>query len=133
MTMVAAQVLGNDVAINIGGATGHFELNVFKPMMIYNFLHSARLIGDVCVSFNDRCAVGIEPIEKNINFYVQNSLMLVTALNPHIGYYKAAEIAQKAHKEGTSLKESALSLGYLTSEDFDKWLKPEEMVGEIKI
>ncbi len=133
MTMVAAQVLGNDVAINIGGATGHFELNVFKPMMIYNFLHSARLIGDVCVSFNDRCAVGIEPIEKNINFYVQNSLMLITALNPHIGYYKAAEIAQKAHKEGTSLKESALSLGYLTSEDFDKWLKPEEMVGDINI
>ena len=133
MTMVAAQVLGNDVAINIGGATGHFELNVFKPMMIYNFLHSARLIGDVCVAFNDKCAVGIEPIEKNINFYVQNSLMLVTALNPHIGYYKAAEIAQKAHKEGTSLKESALTLGYLTSEDFDKWLRPEDMVGEIKI
>ncbi len=133
MTMVAAQVLGNDVAINIGGATGHFELNVFKPMMIYNFLHSARLIGDVCVAFNDKCAVGIEPIEKNINFYVQNSLMLVTALNPHIGYYKAAEIAQKAHKEGTSLKESALALGYLTSEDFDKWLRPEDMVGEIKI
>lgn len=133
MTMVAAQVLGNDVAINIGGATGHFELNVFKPMMIYNFLHSARLIGDVCVSFNDKCAVGIEPIEKNINFYVQNSLMLVTALNPHIGYYKAAEIAQKAHKEGSSLKESALALGYLTSEDFDNWLKPEEMVGDIKI
>ncbi len=133
MTMVAAQVLGNDVAINIGGATGHFELNVFKPMMIYNFLHSARLIGDVCVSFNDKCAVGIEPIEKNINFYVQNSLMLVTALNPHIGYYKAAEIAQKAHKEGSSLKEAALALGYITSEDFDKWLRPEDMVGEIKI
>ncbi len=133
MTMVAAQVLGNDVAINIGGATGHFELNVFKPMMIYNFLHSARLIGDVCVSFNDKCAVGIEPIEKNINFYVQNSLMLVTALNPHIGYYKAAEIAQKAHKEGSSLKEAALALGYITSENFDKWLRPEDMVGEIKI
>lgn len=133
MTMVAAQVLGNDVAINIGGATGHFELNVFKPVMIYNFLHSARLIGDVCVAFNDKCAVGIEPIEKNINFYVQNSLMLVTALNPHIGYYKAAEIAQKAHKEGSSLKEAALSLGYLTSEEFDKWLRPEDMVGEIKI
>jgi fumarate hydratase, class II len=133
MTMVAAQVLGNDVAINIGGATGHFELNVFKPMMIYNFLHSARLIGDVCVSFNDKCAVGIEPIEKNINFYVQNSLMLVTALNPHIGYYKAAEIAQKAHKEGSSLKEAALALGYITSEDFDNWLRPEDMVGEIKI
>jgi fumarate hydratase, class II len=133
MTMVAAQVLGNDVAINIGGATGHFELNVFKPMMIYNFLHSARLIGDVCVSFNDKCAVGIEPIEKNINFYVQNSLMLVTALNPHIGYYKAAEIAQKAHKEGSSLKEAALALGYITSEDFDKWLRPEDMVGEVNI
>lgn len=133
MTMVAAQVLGNDVAINIGGATGHFELNVFKPVMIYNFLHSARLIGDVCVAFNDKCAVGIEPIQKNIDFYVQNSLMLVTALNPHIGYYKAAEIAQKAHKEGTSLKESALALGYLTAEEFDKWLRPEDMVGEIKI
>ena len=133
MTMVAAQVLGNDVAINVGGATGHFELNVFKPVMIYNFLHSARLIGDVCVAFNDKCAVGIEPIEKNINFYVQNSLMLVTALNPHIGYYKAAEIAQKAHKEGTSLKESALALGYLTEEEFVEWLRPEDMVGEIKI
>lgn len=133
MTMVAAQVLGNDVAINIGGATGHFELNVFKPMMIYNFLHSARLIGDVCVAFNDKCAAGIEPIQKNIDFYVQNSLMLVTALNPHIGYYKAAEIAQKAHKEGTSLKEASLALGYLTAEEFDKWLRPEDMVGEIKI
>ncbi len=133
MTMVAAQVLGNDVAINIGGATGHFELNVFKPVMIYNFLHSARLIGDVCVAFNDKCAVGIEPIEKNIRHYVENSLMLVTALNPYIGYYKAAEIAQKAHKEGTSLKESALALGYLTEEQFNEWLKPEDMVGEIKI
>lgn len=133
MTMVAAQVLGNDVAINIGGATGHFELNVFKPVMIYNFLHSARLIGDVCVAFNDKCAVGIEPIEKNIRHYVENSLMLVTALNPYIGYYKAAEIAQKAHKEGTSLKESALALGYLTEEQFNEWLKPEDMVGEINI
>jgi fumarate hydratase, class II len=133
MTMVAAQVLGNDVAINIGGATGHFELNVFKPVMIYNFLHSARLIGDVCLAFNDKCAVGIEPIQKNIDFYVNNSLMLVTALNPHIGYYKAAEIAQKAHKEGTSLKESALALGYLTEEQFAAWLKPVDMVGDIKI
>jgi fumarate hydratase, class II len=133
MTMVAAQVLGNDVAINIGGATGHFELNVFKPMMIYNFLHSARLIGDVCKAFNDNCAVGIEPIKKNIKFYVDNSLMLVTALNPHIGYYKSAEIAQKAHKEGSSLKEAALALGYLTEAQFKEWLKPEDMVGEIRI
>jgi fumarate hydratase, class II len=133
MTMVAAQVLGNDVAINIGGASGHFELNVFKPMMIYNFLHSARLIGDVCVAFNDKCAVGIEPLYDNINKHVNNSLMLVTALNPHIGYYKAAEIAQKAHKEGSSLKDAALALGYLTEEQFKEWLKPVEMVGEINI
>jgi fumarate hydratase, class II len=133
MTMVAAQVLGNDVAINIGGASGHFELNVFKPMMIYNFLHSARLIGDVCVAFNDKCAVGIEPLYENINKHVNNSLMLVTALNPHIGYYKAAEIAQKAHKEGSSLKDAALALGYLTEEQFKEWLKPVEMVGEINI
>jgi fumarate hydratase class II len=128
MTMVAAQVLGNDVAINIGGATGHFELNVFKPMMIYNFLHSARLIGDVCVSFNDKCAIGIEPIHDNIKKHVSNSLMLVTALNTKIGYYKAAEIAQKAHKENTTLKESAIALGYVTAEQFDEWVRPEEMV-----
>jgi fumarate hydratase, class II len=133
MTMVAAQVLGNDVAINIGGATGHFELNVFKPMMIYNFLHSARLIGDVCTSFNDKCAVGIEPLYDNINRNVMNSLMLVTALNPAIGYYKAAEIAQKAHKEGTNLKDAALALGYISAEEFDKVLRPETMVGEINI
>lgn len=131
MTMVAAQVLGNDVAINIGGASGHFELNVFKPVMIYNFLHSARLIGDVCVSFNDKCAAGIEPLRDNIRRNVENSLMLVTALNPKIGYYKAAEIAQKAHKEGLTLKQSALKLGYLTAEQFDEWVKPEDMVGEI--
>jgi fumarate hydratase class II len=129
LTMIAAQVLGNDVAINIGGATGHFELNVFKPMMIYNFLHSARLIGDGCVSFNDKCAVGIEPIEENIRKHVNNSLMLVTALNTKIGYYKAAEIAQKAHKEGTTLKEMAVKLGYVTPEQFDEWVKPEDMVG----
>ena len=131
LTMIAAQVLGNDVAINIGGATGHFELNVFKPVMIYNFLHSARLIGDGCVSFNERCAVGIEPIEANIKKHVDNSLMLVTALNTKIGYYKAAEIAQKAHKEGTTLKEMAVKLGYLTPEQFDEWVKPEDMVGKI--
>ncbi len=129
LTMIAAQVLGNDVAINIGGATGHFELNVFKPMMIYNFLHSARLIGDGCVSFNEKCAVGIAPIEENINKHVNNSLMLVTALNTKIGYYKAAEIAQTAHKEGTTLKEMAVKLGYVTPEEFDTWVKPFEMVG----
>lgn len=132
MTMVAAQVLGNDVAINIGGATGHFELNVFKPMIIYNFLHSARLIGDVCVSFNDKCAVGLEPLYDNINKHVNNSLMLVTALNTKIGYYKAAEIAQTAHKNGSTLKETAIALGYLTAEQFDEWVKPEDMCGEIK-
>src|SRR5688572_7914602 len=131
LTMIAAQVLGNDVAINIGGATGHFELNVFKPVMIFNFLHSARLIGDGCVSFNDKCAVGIKPIEANIKKHVDNSLMLVTALNTKIGYYKAAEIAQTAHKEGTTLKEMAVKLGYLTAEEFDEWVKPENMVGKL--
>jgi fumarate hydratase, class II len=129
LTMIAAQVLGNDVTINIGGATGHFELNVFKPVMIYNFLHSARLIGDGCVSFNDKCAAGLEPIAANIKKHVDNSLMLVTALNTKIGYYKAAEIAQKAHKEGTTLKEMAVKLGYVTPQEFDEWVKPENMVG----
>jgi len=132
LTMIAAQVMGNDVAINIGGATGHFELNVFKPVMIYNFLHSARLIGDGCVSFNDKCAEGIEPIEKNIRQHVNNSLMLVTALNTKIGYYKAAEIAQTAHKQHKTLKEVAVELGYVTPEQFDEWVKPEDMVGDIK-
>jgi len=131
LTMIAAQVLGNDVAINVGGATGHFELNVFKPMIIFNFLHSARLIGDGCTSFNDKCATGIEPIEANIRKHVENSLMLVTSLNTHIGYYKAAEIAQKAHKEGSTLKEMAVKLGYLTPEQFDEWVVPEKMVGNI--
>jgi fumarate hydratase class II len=132
MTMVAVQVLGNDVAINIGGATGHFELNVFKPVMIYNFLHSARLIGEVCVSFNDKCAVGIEPIAENIKKNLENSLMLVTALNPHIGYENAAKIAKKAHKEHKTLREAAIELSLLTSEQFDQWVKPEKMVGDIK-
>ena len=131
MTMVAAQVLGNDVAINIGGASGHFELNVFKPMMIYNFLHSARLIGDVCVSFNDKCAVGIKPIEENIKNNLNNSLMLVTALNTKIGYYKAAEIAQTAHKTGKTLKQTAIDLNYVTAEQFDEWVDPKTMVGKI--
>lgn len=133
MTMVAAQVMGNDVAIGIGGSNGHFELNVFKPVMIYNFLHSARLIGDVCVAFNDKCAVGIEPLHDNIKKHVNNSLMLVTALNTKIGYYKAAEIAQTAHKNGSTLKETAISLGYLTAEEFDAWVKPENMVGDINL
>jgi len=131
LTMIAAQVLGNDVAINIGGATGHFELNVFKPMMIYNFLHSARLIGEGCISFTDKCASGIKPIEGNIKKHVDNSLMLVTALNTKIGYYKAAEIAQKAHKEGTTLKEMAVKLGYVTPEQFDEWVDPAKMVGTL--
>lgn len=131
LTMIAAQVLGNDVAINIGGATGQFELNVFKPVIAYNFLHSARLIGDGCNSFNEKCAMGIEPIEKNIREHVENSLMLVTALNTHIGYYKAAEIAQKAHKENTTLKTMAVKLGYVTAAQFDEWVDPKKMVGEI--
>lgn len=131
LTMIAAQVMGNDVAIGIGGSNGHFELNVFKPMMIYNFLHSARLIGEGCVSFDLKCAQGIEPIQENINKHVNNSLMLVTALNTKIGYYKAAEIAQTAHKNGSTLKETAIALGYLTAEEFDAWVKPEEMVGKI--
>lgn len=131
LTMIAAQVLGNDVAINIGGATGHFELNVFKPMMIYNFLHSARLIGEGCVSFNKKCAAGIEPLYENIDKHLNNSLMLVTSLNTKIGYYKSAEIAQKAHKEGTTLKQMAVKLGYLTEAEFDAWVIPAEMVGKI--
>ena len=131
LSMIAAQVLGNDVAINIGGANGHFELNVFKPMMIFNFLHSAKLIGDGCVSFNDKCAIGIEPLHENIEKHLNNSLMLVTALNTKIGYYKAAEIAQKAHKEGTTLKEMAVKLGYLSESEFDQWVVPSEMVGKL--
>lgn len=131
LTMIAAQVMGNDVTVGIGGSLGHFELNVFKPVMIYNFLHSARLIGEGCVSFNDKCAIGIEPLEANIKKHVDNSLMLVTALNTKIGYYKAAEIAQTAHKNGSTLKETAIALGYLTAEEFDAWVIPAEMVGEL--
>jgi len=131
LTMISAQVMGNDVAITVGGATGQFELNVFKPMIIYNFLHSARLLGDGCNSFNENCAKGIEPIKVNIKKHVDNSLMLVTALNPKIGYYKAAEIAQKAHKENTTLKEMAVKLGYVTPQEFDEWVNPANMVGEL--
>lgn len=133
MTMVAAQVMGNDVAINIGGSNGHFELNVFKPVMIANFLHSAKLIADVCVSFNDKCASGIRAIPENIKKNLDNSLMLVTALNTKIGYYKAAEIAQTAHKEGLTLKQAALNLGYLTEAEFDQWVIPELMVGPLDL
>lgn len=129
LTMACAQVMGNDVAINIGGSNGHFELNVFKPMMIYNFLESARLIGDACRSFNENCAVGIEPNQDRIEENLNNSLMLVTALNTHIGYEKAAEIAKKAHKEGATLKEAALALKYLTDEEFDEWVDPSRMTG----
>lgn len=132
LTMVAAQVMGNDVAISIGGSNGHFELNVFKPLIAANFLSSARLIGDACVSFNDHCAVGIEPNTAMIQRHLENSLMLVTALNPHIGYENAAAIAKKAHKEGTSLREAAIALNLLTSEQFTEWVKPEEMTGSLK-
>lgn len=129
LTMIAAQVMGNDVAVSIGGANGHFELNVFKPMMICNFLHSARLIGEGCVSFNDKCAVGIEPLYDNIDRHLNNSLMLVTALNPRIGYYKAAAIAQKAFKEGKTLRDAAIESGDVTAEEFDQWVDPSKMVG----
>lgn len=131
LTMIAAQVMGNDVAIGIGGANGHFELNVFKPMIIRNFLHSARLIGEGCVSFSERCIKGIQPVKSTIRKHLENSLMLVTALNTHIGYYKAAEIAQKAYQEGKTLKEAAVELGYVSGEDFDRWVDPAKMVGGI--
>lgn len=127
--MVCSQVLGNDMAIAVGGAQGHYELNVFKPVMAANIIQSAQLIGDACRSFADHCVVGIEPNKKRINELVNNSLMLVTALNTKIGYYKAAEIANKAHQEGTTLKEAALALDYLTGKEFDAWVKPEEMIG----
>jgi fumarate hydratase class II len=130
MTMLCAQVLGNDVAVNIGGASGNFELNVFKPLIIHNFLQSVRLLADGAASFNDHCAKGIEPNPKRIGELLEQSLMLVTALNPHIGYDKAAQIAKKAHKEGSTLKEAALALGYVTAEQFDQWVRPEAMVGK---
>ena len=131
MTMVAAQVMGNDVTISVAGAQGHYELNVFKPVMAANYLQSARLLGDACLSFEEHCASGIEPNYKRIKELVDNSLMLVTALNTKIGYYKAAEIAQTAHRNGTTLKEEAVRLGYVTAEDFDKWVRPEDMVGSL--
>ncbi|MGS2760733.1 class II fumarate hydratase [Sinomicrobium sp. M5D2P9] len=132
LTMVCAQVIGNDVVVSVGGTQGHYELNVFKPVMAANLLQSAQLIGDACVSFEEHCASGIEPNHTRIKELVNNSLMLVTALNPKIGYYKAAEIANTAHKNGTTLKEEAVNLGYLTPAEFDEWVKPEDMVGSLK-
>ena len=129
LTMVAAQVIGNDVAVSLGGATGHFELNVFKPLIAANVLQSARLIGDACVSFTNKCAAGIEPNYPVIQRHLENSLMLVTSLNTHIGYDTAAKIAKTAHAEGSTLKEAALKLGYVTAEEFDAWVRPEDMVG----
>jgi fumarate hydratase class II len=128
MTMVCAQVMGNDVAVTIGGSNGHFELNVFKPVIAANVLQSARLIGDACVSFNDKCAIGIEPNLPIIKQHMENSLMLVTSLNTHIGYENAAKIAKKAHKENKTLREAAVELGLLTSAQFDEWVRPEKMV-----
>jgi fumarate hydratase class II len=132
LTMVCAQVMGNDVAVSVGGLQGHYELNVFKPVMAANVLQSAQLIGDACVSFDLNCALGIEPNNEVITKLLNNSLMLVTALNTKIGYYKAAEIANTAHKNGTTLKEEAINLGYVTAEDYDAWVKPEDMVGSLK-
>ncbi|HLV15485.1 MAG TPA: class II fumarate hydratase [Xanthomarina sp.] len=132
LTMVCAQVMGNDVAITVGGTQGHYELNVFKPMMAANLLQSAQLLGDACTSFNEHCAAGIEPNHEVIKQLLNNSLMLVTALNTKIGYYKAAEIANTAHKNGTTLKEEAINLGYVSAEDYDAWVRPEDMVGKIK-
>lgn len=132
MTMLCAQVMGNDVAINIGGASGNFELNVFRPLVIHNFLQSIRLLGDGMRGFNQHCAVGIEPNRDRITQLLNESLMLVTALNTHIGYDKAAEIAKQAHRQGLTLKAAALKLGYLTDEQFDEWVKPENMVGSMK-
>ncbi len=129
LTMVCARVIGNDMAIALGGMQGHFELNVFKPMMAAGFLESAQLLGDAALSFDMHCVSGIEPNKPRIKELLDNSLMLVTALNTKIGYYKAAEIANAAHKNGTTLREEAVRLGYVTPEEFDEWVKPEEMIG----
>ena len=133
LTMVCAQVMGNDVAISVGGTQGHYELNVFKPMMAANILQSAQLLGDACVSFDVNCAVGIAPNHEVIKQLLNNSLMLVTALNTKIGYYKAAEIANTAHKNGTTLKEEAINLGYVTAEEYEEWVRPEDMIGNLEI
>jgi fumarate hydratase class II len=128
MTMLCAQVFGNDVALAIGGASGHFELNVYKPLIIHNFLQSARLLAEGMASFEEHCVRGIEPDRRRIGEQLERSLMLVTALAPHIGYDRAAEIAKKAHKEGGTLREAALALGYVSAADFDRWVRPEGMV-----
>jgi fumarate hydratase class II len=132
LTMVCAQVIGNDVAVSVGGINGHFELNVFKPLIASNVLQSARLLGDACISFTTNCAVGIQANKPVILKHLENSLMLVTALNPHIGYDNAAKIAKKAHAEGTTLKQAAISLGLLTSEQFDQWVVPAKMIGSLE-
>ena len=132
MTMVAAQVLGNDTTISFAGSQGHFQLNVFKPVMAANFLQSAQLLADVCISFDEHCATGIEPNYQRIKQQLDQSLMLVTALNTHIGYENAAKIAKTAHKNGTTLKEEAINLGLVTAEQFDEWVRPEDMVGSLK-
>jgi len=133
MTMVAVQVMGNDAAINFGGASGNFELNVYKPVIIYNFLQSVRLLADTCIMFEEHCAKGIEANNTKIAYYVENTLMSVTALNPHIGYDNSAKIAKHAHHKNQSLKEAALELGLLTAEQFDEWVRPQDMVGKIEI
>src|SRR5699024_767101 len=125
-------VLGNDTTISFAGSQGHFQLNVFKPVMAFNFLQSAQLLADACISFDEHCAVGIEPNYPRIKMQLENSLMLVTALNTHIGYEKAAKIAKTAHKNGTTLREEAINLGFLTAEQFDEWVRPEDMVGSLK-
>ena len=132
LTMVCAQVIGNDVAVTVGGSMGHFELNVFKPVIAANVLQGARLLGDACVSFTVKCSDGILPNLETIKTHLENSLMLVTSLNPHIGYYKAAEIAKKAHKEGTTLRQAAIATGYVTDEQFTDWVRPEDMTGSLK-
>ena len=132
LTMVCAQVIGNDMAVAVGGSTGHFELNVFKPMIVFNVLNSIRLLGDAAESFQNNCVVGTEANLPRIKEHLQNSLMLVTALNTKIGYYKAAEIANTAHRNGTTLKEEAVNLGYVTAEEYDEWVKPEDMTGSLK-
>lgn len=132
MTMVCAQVLGNDVTISFAGSQGHFQLNVYKPVMAFNFLQSAQLLGDACLSFDEHCACGIEPNYSRIKQQLEQSLMLVTALNTHIGYENAAKIAKTAHKNGTTLKEEAINLGLVTAEQFDEWVRPEDMVGSLK-
>ena len=129
LTMLCAQVFGNDVAVNVGGASGNFELNVYRPLIIHNVLQSIRLLADGMASFDAHCARGIEPNHERIGELLERSLMLVTALNPHIGYDKAAAIAKKAHREGTTLKEAALALGHVTEEEFDRWVRPERMIG----